>query len=497
MEILKRRILFVMLLCFLCFSCSEEESVEVASEKATLSFSPILNDLLRSQENSKQEAPELPACSDDTPAYVEIILLQGEEEIVGSADSPFAIDLVSGENFTEYDSELELEPGTYILDHFAVYNSEGELIWLAPKGGAMGDLVENSLPLEINLNSGVKKYVDVTVLCFDDRIVNEYGYLFFDILPEVIYEVCFFANYCSDAGRHYVAKYSLDLYYGTSSEGTPLYIGEVPVTGLDGEYFADPLCVAIPGPQNDEGDDEPYLYYEATLLDWEGNYGSANGEMISGTWSWNDIKALQNEDGETSEYFHAFINCDEEILECGEFEAIPESSFYDNIIPEAPVDYFEIVTYLDEIIFSFSQGELCADAEDMANCINEFDNLIAEDGFVISCLPAGCYTFIRQQTDGINQLITTDEELLEFLGSIDSKGDALLLALANDYYWSINDIENGAIKNACSGYELIVSKIVSSCAPLQINRFRLRITPSGQIIILDQEVIEFDENLCI
>ncbi len=70
--------------------------------------------------------------------------------------------------------------------------------------------------------------------------------------------------------------------------------------------------MAIPSPQNDEADDEPYLYYEATLLDWEGNYEPANGESISGTWTWNDIQGLQNEDGETSEYFHAFINCDDD-----------------------------------------------------------------------------------------------------------------------------------------------------------------------------------------
>jgi hypothetical protein len=325
MEILKRRILFVMLLCFLCFSCSEEESVEVASEKATLSFSPILNDLLRSQENSKQEAPELPACSDDTPAYVEIILLQGEEEIVGSSDSPFAIDLVSGENFTEYDSELKLEPGTYILDHFAVYNSEGELIWLAPKGGAMGDLVENSLPLEINLNSGVKKYVDVTVLCFDDRIVNEYGYLFFDLIPTKMFEFCFFANYCNASGRHFPAAFSVDIWLGTDDSGTPLYSGLENMISTEGEDpSAAPLCVTLPDLQENE-DDEAYLYYEVTLLDWPDVYGETAGTVIDGTLSRADIEA--NFDGDNNvDYEHLFFGCgdDGEPLDSDQ-DGIPDS----------------------------------------------------------------------------------------------------------------------------------------------------------------------------
>ena len=176
-------------------------------------------------------------------------------------------------------------------------------------------MVENPLPFSWDLRAGSKTYTDVDVLCFEDRLVNLYGYQFFDITPKVIYELCFFANYCTDAGRHYTANYSLDIYYGVNNEGTPLYSGEIPVTGEDGEFYADPLCLAIPGPQNEEADDAPYLYYVATLLDWEDNYGSANGQSKVEPGAWNDIHGLMNEDGETSEYFHAFINCEMMVVE--------------------------------------------------------------------------------------------------------------------------------------------------------------------------------------
>ncbi|WP_037320892.1 hypothetical protein [Salegentibacter sp. Hel_I_6] len=500
---------FLMLfLVVLIVSCSNDEKVipdNLTNEHvAIVHLGAILNDF--NDQQSRQSLEDIPDCSEEAPGFAQIVLTYGDE----GTSVDIVIEILEDENglFTVYDEALEIpipsgETSVSVtLNEFFVWTNvddePGEIIWAAPKiGSDFADLVENPLPFTWNLRAGSKTYTNVDVLCFDDRLVNLYGYQFFDIAPKVIYELCFFANYCTNSGRHYTATYSLDIYYGTDANGAPLYTGEIPMTGEDGEFYADPLCLAIPGPQNDEAADEPYLYYVATLIDWEDNYGDANGQSVNGTLSWNEVQDLLNADGETNEYVHIFINCDEGATECGEFEAIPESSFYETIIPENPVDYFEIVTYLDEIIFNFSQGELCAGAEDMANCTNEFNNLIADDGFVISCLPAGCYTFIREQTDGVNQLITTDEELLEFLGNIDSKGDALLLALANDYYWSINDIENGAIKEACSGYELIASKIVSSCAPLQIDRFLLRITPSGQIIILDQEVIEFGENLCI
>ena len=59
--------------------------------------------------------------------------------------------------------------------------------------------------------------------------------------------------------------------------------------------------------KNEEAGEDPYLYYVETLLDREDNYGTENGQSVSGTWSWNDIEGLLHEDGETTEYFHALL----------------------------------------------------------------------------------------------------------------------------------------------------------------------------------------------
>lgn len=307
MKNLKLCIASLMMFTLIFTSCSKDETQIDSSEKATLSFGAIVSDILNAQ-GAKQALADIPECTDDTPAYVTIVLSQGETAVVGSEGDPYRVDLVAGQLFTQEDPALELEPGTYSLDHFAVYNEGGDLIWIAPRvGSELAAFVDGPLPLSIDLRAGVKKYVDVPVLCFDDRDVNEYGYLFFELDAVRAYELCFFANYCDDDGRHYTANYSLSIWLGTSNAGTLLYEGLTPETGVydNGDYYARPICVALPMNDNPT---EDYIYYEATLLDWPENYGTASAIVRSGTLSREDIEANFGPDM-TVEYEHLRFNC--------------------------------------------------------------------------------------------------------------------------------------------------------------------------------------------
>lgn len=305
----KLRLCIASLLMFsmLFTSCSKDESQVDNSEKATLSFGAIVNDLMN-KSGAKQSLADIPECSDDAPDFVRIVLMQGGTAVVGTEANPYRVDLVTGQLFTEEDAQLELEPGTYSLAHFSVYNAAGDLIWIAPRvGSELAEFVDGALPITINLGPGVKKYVDVPVLCFDDRDVNLYGYLFFELDTVRAYEFCFFANYCDDDGRHYTANYSVDIWLGTNSGGTVLYNDLVPVTGVDanGDFFARPVCVALPYNENAT---EDYIYYELTLLDWDENYGSATPIVRSGTLSRSDIEANFGPNM-TVEYEHIRFNC--------------------------------------------------------------------------------------------------------------------------------------------------------------------------------------------
>ena len=300
-------------------SCSkDEEAPGLDSEKATLSFGAVLSDLADKATTKQSDLGDLPECTDDEPAYVEVILMQGSTEVVGAEGAPYRVDLVSGQVFTEEDPELELVPGTYTLDHFTVFNSEGDVIWVAPKGGPWAEYVGNSLPIDIELGPGVKKYVDVSVLCYDDRNVNEYGYQFFELDMNEAFKFCFFANYCTPEGRHYPARYSVDI----SIDGTVIYNDVVNSVGTndDGDYYADELCFALPD-LSEYADDEDYIDYTVTLLDWEGVYNAAEA-TITGSLSRDDIEA--NFDGPNNiDYEHLRFGCEGTTLPDDDNDGVP------------------------------------------------------------------------------------------------------------------------------------------------------------------------------
>ena len=285
-------------------SCSKEDGnllQDRDTQKATLSFGAVLNDLANTRSSTKQSLEDLPECSEEDPFYVMIILSQDGNNVVGSMEAPFRVNLASNQFFTVEAPELELTPGEYSLDYFAVYSEAGELIWLAPSGGMFEEYFDNPMPMLIDLNAGVKKYIEVSVLCFDDRFVNEYGYLFFDLVPTQAIEFCIFGNYCDETGRHYTAAFSVSVWnYSNGTQGALLHSNLSNTVALndDGDYAGTTVCMALP---DTTGLNE--YYFEITLRN-SGAYGEVTEEVIrSGVITDADVRALFDGDDNT-DYFH-------------------------------------------------------------------------------------------------------------------------------------------------------------------------------------------------
>ncbi|HSI69109.1 MAG TPA: hypothetical protein VK941_02675 [Gillisia sp.] len=315
-------------------SCSKdnENNPALDNEKATLTFGALVNDLVANRAASKQALADLPECTDDVPAYVEIALSLNGSDVVGTVSDPFRVDLVAGQIFTEEVAELELDPNVYSLDYFTVHNAAGEMIWIAPQtGSALGEFVDVTLPLSIDLRAGVKKYVDVSVLCYDDRDVNEYGYLFFELDTNEAIKFCIFGNYCppSEGGRHYPASYSVSVWSGTDATGTVLYTDVQNQTGYydNGDYYAEPLCFALP---DTAGEDD--YYFEITLRSSD-EYGNVQ-ETVIRQGSINDVIVKGFFDGENNlDYYHFREGCDGD-------DSPP--IFED---PDSPADYYKTCAY--------------------------------------------------------------------------------------------------------------------------------------------------------
>lgn len=306
MKKFKLSISFLAAFAILFTSCSKEESANTDAEMATLSFGAILTNLENDRAANKEHLDFLdgvPECSDETAAYVEIVLSLNGNDVVGTQDEPYRIDLVDGQIFTVEDANLELTPDDYSLDYFAVYGASNTMIWLAPFGNGddLSGLVDFSLPMDIDLRAGVKKYVEVDVLCYDDRFVNEYGYLFFEINQNKAIELCIFGNFCDEDGKHYPAAYTVDVWsYSNGVRGSQMY-NDVPSTvnmNDDKDYAGSPVCFALP---DTDGLDE--YYFEITLKNSDA-YDAVNEEIIrAGVITDGDVRDLMNEDG-TIEYYH-------------------------------------------------------------------------------------------------------------------------------------------------------------------------------------------------
>jgi len=294
-------------------SCSKEETaLNDDTELATLGFGAVLNDLATNRAATKAHLSFLdgvPECSSDSPAYVEIILSSGGTNVVGDDGDAHRIDLVNGQMFTKEDSELQLTPGNYSLDYFAVFSASGEMILLAPMSGGdnLSNFVNNPLPMALNLGAGVKKYVDVEVLCYDDRFANEYGYLFFDIDQNKAIKFCVFGNFCDESGRHYPAAYSVDVWsYNDNTVGSQLYNDVAATVALnsDGDYAAAPVCFALP---DTEGLDE--YYFEITIRNSDA-YGNVDERIIrAGVINDGDVKDLMEGEDTVEPYHFREGNC--------------------------------------------------------------------------------------------------------------------------------------------------------------------------------------------
>lgn len=298
-------------------SCSKEENAMDTDENSVvLTFGAVLNDLAN-RASKQSQFDQIPTCSDEDPSYAVIgLTVDGEEW------EDVTVDILQDSNgyFTAYTDDLKISVPDgngvdVVITSFMVYADGVELpIWVAPTGGGFAGYVDNPLPLDFTLQRGTKPYIDIEVLCFDRRNVNEYGYPFFDLVPTVVYPLCFFANYCpTPDGRHYVGNYSLDLWYDDGETRIQIYNDETPVVGTaGGEFQARPVCVVVPGAPDGFGADEDYLFYVITPLDWTGSYGDiANVPMAEVGLSWNDVNGLLNTDGDTNEYLHLFIGCDD------------------------------------------------------------------------------------------------------------------------------------------------------------------------------------------
>ncbi|MFV8224428.1 hypothetical protein [Christiangramia aquimixticola] len=323
---------FYLVLCtvftLILTGCSKDETGEIAtpdsSNVAVLQLGPVLNSPEASSALKQQETPE---CSDATPGFAQLSIIYGPNNIV-KEDIIVPI-LKDGQGyFTAYSDELELPiPAgmnkiSVTLTEFVVWTnnggSPGSVIWVAPvEGSEFEDFVDQPVgpDFTFDLRAGSKNYINVDVICYDNRDVNRYGYQFFTITPVPLVKFCLFGNYCTPEGRHYVASYNAEIWeYNNGQIGDIIYNDTNDIDGEGSQAAADPLCFFLPDhPNQDENEDVFYL--KITLLSGTPGYNGPDKVIAEGPFSVAEIKLLFGtdqfgEDNGTVDYYHFQYGCD-------------------------------------------------------------------------------------------------------------------------------------------------------------------------------------------
>ena len=216
-----------------------------------------------------------------------------------------------------------------------------------------------------------------------------------------------------------------------------------------------------------------------------------------------------------------FLNCQSKVERDALWPDIDLSLYqsyatnWNNIHPATTTDYWELRSNVDHSI-SIAVGDKCLMASNLQDCTTEFDAIRTDSGFG-NVIDSGTRRYIVSNLGNDNRVWDTLDKLKEFLGMIDSKEEAILLAQGHGFFisWAVTRVGtnasnhqywgavayasrshplDGGIREIDGEYELIVQKMISLCSPRQENRYLIRIKPSGELVILREQINERDDN---
>ena len=116
-----------------------------------------------------------------------------------------------------------------------------------------------------------------------------------------------------------------------------------------------------------------------------------------------------------------------------------------------------------------------------------FDSIPTIYGFWSGWIPHGRHFISVRQ--GEARVWHTEDEAKEFLGTIDSPTEGILVALMQNYYFESNDRRIAGIAETDSGFLIVAQKTMRSCDPFKIGRYLLHVARNGELRVLANETV--------
>jgi len=191
---MKSKLLFlVLLIAAVVFSCQKKDS-EPAQQDVVFSATLI--------EPALKNTAEIPDCiSGLTPEFAHVVIaddLQGN----GAKDYYPLVFYLDGKLYSQ---AIKLDPGTYYVLSFEVYDGGGDgfggaadQLYMATPGtdSDFDQYVTQTVPFDFAVTAFTKIEIDVEVLCYQKKFHDNFGFFWFNITEIIVREQCFFGDIC-------------------------------------------------------------------------------------------------------------------------------------------------------------------------------------------------------------------------------------------------------------------------------------------------------------
>jgi len=287
MRLICRILTIVFISAIFLTACTKEDTEDASNQQAnkgSLSFGSFIGNLITKEKSDffKSYKLGIPDCKNEAPLYIRAALknskgswvtgINGGDHFIEIKVNSSGIDTdkdgYPDSWFTQDADQIILPVDHYTLEYFAVLDSKGpdaNILYITPRKyedygtTAFQNFVNAPLPIDINIREGVKHYVPVEVLCYDQRFAFAYGYLFFNFENTPLINICSNGIICEN-DDNIPAKFRFKVWsYSEEDNYTDynLLVNAINYTQTNNGYKVNPLYaggLCFPLPDSEEED---------------------------------------------------------------------------------------------------------------------------------------------------------------------------------------------------------------------------------------------------